>query len=117
MSRHKQSRETKIRLPEVTLEGVVDFLRNSAQPASEREIAQALGLRHRGRRDLPQILSRLKRIGKVEEPRAGRFRLAGQSRKAEKAAESPERQAQAKESGEESLPRAGRDPNLIEGRL
>ncbi|MGH9702273.1 MAG: ribonuclease R family protein [Candidatus Acidiferrales bacterium] len=117
MSRHKQSRQEKVRLPEVTRDGVLDFLRKSTQPASAREIVQALGLRHRGRRDLPKILSRLKRTGEIEEPRAGRFRLAGQKLKAEPGRENLARSGQAKEPGEELQPHAGRDPNLIEGRL
>ena len=117
MSRHKKSRQEKVRLPEVTRDGVLDVFRKSAQPVSEREIAQALGLSHRGRRDLPKILSRLKRFGEIEEPRAGRFGLAGQSRKVEKTAEISPRPEQRKEPGGDSQSRAGRDPNLIEGRL
>src|SRR5271169_4548119 len=54
MSRHKKPRQEKIRLPEVTRDGVLDALRKSGQPASAREIAKALGLGHRGRRDLPR---------------------------------------------------------------
>ncbi len=117
MSRHKQPRDTKVRLPEVTREGVLDFLGKSSQPASAREIAQALGLQHRGRRDLPKILMRLKRKGEVEEARPGRFRLTGQSRQVEKAAAISGRPAQTKESGEDLPPKTARDPNLIEGRL
>jgi ribonuclease R len=117
MSRHKQPREAKIRLPEVTRESVLDFLGKSSQPASARDIAHALGLRHHGRRELQKILLRSKRKGEIEEAHPGRFRLAGQSRKAEKTAATSVRPASAKESGENLPPKTARDPNLIEGRL
>jgi ribonuclease R len=63
---------------EVTAQDVLTHLARSRRPASLREIAHALGLRHRGRRALPKIIARLKRKGEVEEASSGRYRLAGQ---------------------------------------
>ena len=54
---------------------VLGFLAGFTRPASPREIAEGLKLRHAGRRALPKILSRLKRRGLVQQAPGGRFRL------------------------------------------
>src|SRR2546422_7483040 len=65
------------RLDELTDQGVIAHLARAREPASLREIAHALELRHHGRRALQKIVSRLKRKGEIEEVHSGRFRLAG----------------------------------------
>jgi len=64
---------------ELTDQDVLAHLASAREPASLREIARALGLRHEGRRALPKIVARLKRKGEVEEVRGGRFHLAGRA--------------------------------------
>src|SRR2546422_9925568 len=65
------------RLDELTDQEVIAHLARAREPASLREIAHALELRHHGRRALQKIVSRLKRKGEIEEVHSGRFRLAG----------------------------------------
>src|SRR5712691_7538381 len=65
------------RLDELTDQEVIAHLARAREPASLREIAHALELRHNGRRALQKIVSRLKRKGEIEEVHSGRFRLAG----------------------------------------
>ena len=99
-----------------TNEEVLHFLALFARPASAREIAEGLTLRHAGRRALPKILSRLKRKGLVRESGQGRFQLR---ESAEPKASAAERGA-AKTTGKTSdlAPKAAaRDPNLITGQL
>src|SRR5271170_6746067 len=62
---------------EVTREQVVAHLTAQTQPASIREIAHGMDLKHRGRRFLPRIIQQLKRAGDIEETYGGRYRLAG----------------------------------------
>jgi ribonuclease R len=62
---------------EVTPELVLAHLATLSQPASIRQIAHGMGLKHRGRRYLPRVLQKLKKHGEVEETQGGRFRLAG----------------------------------------
>ena len=60
---------------ELTDEEVLAHLARARAPASVREIAHALELRHQGRRALPKILARLKRKGEIKEVSGGRFAL------------------------------------------
>ena len=62
---------------EVTPEMVLAHLATLSQPASIRQIAHGMELRHRGRRYLPRVLQKLKKRGEVEETHGGQFRLAG----------------------------------------
>jgi ribonuclease R len=62
---------------EVTPDMVLAHLATLSQPASIRQIAHGMELRHRGRRYLPRVLQKLKKRGEVEETHGGRFRLAG----------------------------------------
>jgi ribonuclease R len=62
---------------DVTPELVLAHLATLSQPASIRHIAHGMGLKHRGRRYLPRVLLKLKKLGEVEETQGGRFRLAG----------------------------------------
>jgi ribonuclease R len=65
------------RRDELTDQDVLAHIGRAPEPASLREIAHALELRHHARRELHKIVSRLKRRGDVQEVRPGRFRLAG----------------------------------------
>jgi ribonuclease R len=94
-------------------EEVLNCLAGISQPASAREIAERLKLRHAGRRALPKILSRLKRQGLVQESSGGRFRLSGGPAPKKKIAE-----GRAATTAQRPAPAAVvRDPNLVTGRL
>src|SRR2546425_8242450 len=71
------------RLDELTDQEVIAHLARAREPASLREIAHALELRHHGRRALQKIVSRLKRKGEIEEVHSRRFRLAGKKARSE----------------------------------
>jgi ribonuclease R len=62
---------------EVTPDMVLAHLATLSQPASIRQIAHGMDLKHRGRRYLPRVLQKLKKRREVEETQGGRFRLAG----------------------------------------
>jgi ribonuclease R len=94
----------------ITEQDVLHFLGIARHPASVREIASSLSLRHAARRVLGSLLSQLKRQGLVEELRGGQYRLAGarpEPRAATKPTPTP---------GLQGKP-AKRDPNLLTGRL
>jgi ribonuclease R len=61
----------------VTEGDVLSQLAKAAGPASVREIARAMELRHQERRELQKIVERLKRKGEIEEAQSGRYVLAG----------------------------------------
>jgi ribonuclease R len=125
--------------PAVVPDEVVAYLATLSQPASIREIAHGMGLRHRGRRYLPRVLNKLVKRHEVEEVKGGRYRTAGakqaQSEKTARAAQkkSRDREAAAAEAAAPAVPASvavekdeaprslkqerGRDPNLISGRL
>jgi ribonuclease R len=62
---------------ELVEEDVLRHLRTRTGPATVREIASALSLKHAGRRALGALLARLRRRRVVEEVRNGQYRLAG----------------------------------------
>lgn len=110
--------------PEVTPAQVIAHLAAASKPASIREIAHALGLRHSGRRFLPRVIQHLKRKGEVEE-HGNRYRLAGQ-RVTKQTAAAPERaRGQTPRSAHANdgsahhakAPQRAHDPNLIAGRM
>ncbi len=100
---------------EVSREQVIAYLTTLAHPASVREIAHGLELKHRGRRFLPRIIQQLKRRGEVEEMPGGRYRLAGSKVTGPPAAGHPGAGEPA--SSARTPPKRHRDPNLISGRL
>jgi ribonuclease R len=104
--------------PEITPAQVIAHLATVSKPASIREIAHALGLKHSGRRFLPRVIQQLKRKGEIEE-QGNRYRLAGQRLK-------PTRGKQVSAAGEivkeqpaapTKAPQRSHDPNLVEGRI
>jgi ribonuclease R len=105
--RASMKREQTTRPPDVSESDVLAHLAREARPASIREIAHALDLRHAGRRALPKLLAKLKRRGDVEEVHGGRYRLVG-ARRAVTAAKPAATGAPRKQA---------RDANLIPGRI
>src|SRR5215469_6674493 len=76
MKRRSRAPQGGDRPADVTPEQVVAHLATISKPATIREIAHALGLKHGGRRYLPRIVQQLKRKGEIEEE-GNRFRLRG----------------------------------------
>jgi len=126
--------------PEVTPEEVIAHLATLTQPASIRQIAHGMDLKHRGRRYLPRVVQQLKRRGDIEETHGGRYRLLGAKQTqrnslarppASRAPKSPEKAATTQTRTEHGQPGAsrpadqgvhvagkqGRDLNLISGRF
>jgi ribonuclease R len=101
---------------EVTREQVTRHLSTLAEPASIREIAHGMGLKHHGRRFLPRVIQQLKRRGEIEEIYGGRYRLRGAKQVARVASERPAAQAQQRVPAS-SLPKRASDPNLVSGRI
>lgn len=107
---------------EVSAGDVIAHLSRATTPATVREIAEALELRHSARRALHKIISKLKRKGEIEELRGGRYQLAGRKRAP---AFDPSRGQGARRAAETNgltpLPKDSshqrRDPNEITGRL
>src|SRR5271165_3840632 len=99
---------------------ILHFLAGLTRPASPREIATGLTLRHAGRRALPKILSRLRHQGLVQEAR-GRFQLQREGARSKE--KSSDRQGErpgewpAAPPSEPSPKPSVRDPNLLAGRL
>jgi ribonuclease R len=75
--RHSHDPREESRPVEVAPEQVIAHLRTLRQPASIRQIAHGMDLKHRGRRYLPRVIQQLKRRGEIEEIHGGRYRLAG----------------------------------------
>ncbi|HEV2205602.1 MAG TPA: VacB/RNase II family 3'-5' exoribonuclease [Candidatus Acidoferrales bacterium] len=110
--------------PEVTPAQVITHLAAISKPASIREIAHALGLKHSGRRFLPRVMQQLKRKGEVEE-HANRYRLAGQrtGKQTPPASERGHAQTPRPEHANEGVvqrakaPQRAHDANLVAGRM
>ncbi|HWG59396.1 MAG TPA: VacB/RNase II family 3'-5' exoribonuclease [Candidatus Acidoferrales bacterium] len=107
--------------PHVTREQVVSHLATLAHPASIREIAHGMGLKHHGRRFLPRIIQQLKRREEIEEIHGGRYRLAGGKTAhpagARQGAAHPTGAREEKAAGATAAPKRARDANLVAGRM
>jgi ribonuclease R len=103
---------------EVTREQVIAHLAKEPQPATVRQIAHGMELKHRGRRYLPRIIQQLKKAGEIEEIHGGRYRLAGTKHGARPSKERPA-PAPGKHDGATGATGGKRpsDPNLIGGRI
>ena len=120
----------------LTDQEVLACLARKSSPASLREIAAALDLRHAGRRDLKKIIARLKRKKDIEEIRQGRFRITGARSDTSSAAredkpakvfaphgkrgapaDSPQRPTAAAEKTARPPEAALTDPNQVAGRI
>ncbi len=106
---------------------VLAYLATLSQPASIREIAHGMELKHHGRRFLPRVLHRLKKSGEIEEKR-GRYKLPGAKETQKAATKRKDRESAAEKTPAHSRsenkqppPTAatnrGHDPNLIPGRI
>ena len=84
---------------------VLAYLATLSQPASIREIAHGMELKHHGRRFLPRVLHRLKKSGDIEEKR-GRYKLPG-AKETQKAAT----KRKDRESAAEKIPAQARSEN------
>jgi ribonuclease R len=138
--RHSPDPREETRPAEVTPEQVIAHLATLTQPASIRQIAHGMDLKHHGRRYLPRVIQQLKRGGDVEEIHGGRYRLAGAkhaqrnqiSRSAAPRAVTSQEKAAAPQARSESaqtsvaqisdrpahaVAKQGRDLNLISGRI
>jgi ribonuclease R len=131
--RHSHEPREETVSPEVTSDAVLAHLKTLSRPASIRQIAHGMELRHRGRRYLPRVLQKLKKRGEVEEVHGGQFRLAGMKYARNKASgrAAATKRASATAAGAHETPNAstahtapghgastrGRDPNLVAGRI
>jgi ribonuclease R len=128
--RHPNDPQEESRPPEVSPELVLAHLSTLSEPASIRQIAHGMELKHHGRRFLPRVLHRLKKSGDIEETRGNRYKLPGakETRKAatkRKDRESASAKTAAQPQGRSEKHRAastppskgGQDPNLIPGRI
>src|SRR5262249_50409626 len=102
--------------PELTREEVISYLNTLAEPASIRQIAHGMELKHRGRRYLPRIIQQLKRSGEIEEVRGGRYRLTDTKHAMTATANRIAKSTLGQEEISHKL-KPARDPNLISGRL
>jgi len=73
--RHRR-REDDSPEPPVTPEQLLAYLSTLAKPASIREIAHGMELKHSGRRYLPRVIKKLLKRKEIEEIHGGRYRLA-----------------------------------------
>ena len=101
---------------EVSREEVLAHLSAQPHPATIRQIAHAMELKHRGRRYLPRIIQQLKKAGDIEEIHGGRYRLTGSKQSSRPAKERPS-PVQQEERAASGSPRRSADPNLIAGRM
>jgi len=126
--RHPNDPQEESRPPEVSPELVLAHLATLSEPASIRQIAHGMELKHHGRRFLPRVLHRLKKSGDVEETRGGRYKLPGAKETQKAATKRKDREsasgktaAQGRSQNQQlasaaaSKPR--QDPNLIPGRI
>jgi ribonuclease R len=126
--RHPNDPQPESRPPEVSPELVLAHLATLSEPASIRQIAHGMELKHHGRRFLPRVLHRLKKSGDIEETRGGRYKLPG-AKETQKAATkrkslaatstkpaAPDR-SESQQPSSAPAPKRGQDPNLIPGRI
>ena len=104
------------RQPEVSREQVLAHLATLSQPASIREIAHGMDLKHRGRRFLPRVIQQLKKKGEIEETHGGRYRLAGQKSVPTSTPHGATAEHRTAAPAPAHRERA-RDPNLVSGRI
>ena len=116
MRRQHTVEDQEPRPPEVSREQVVAHLVAHSKPASIREIAHGMELKHRGRRFLPRIIRQLMKSGEIEEIHGGRYRLAG-AKHAQHGSAGPSKPALPEDDAPSAKPKRASDPNLISGRM
>ena len=101
----------KIPEPDITETEVLAHIASLTKPATTRQIAHGLNMRHHGRRLLPRMLAKLKSRGEVDELHGLRFRVSAQHRDEQKP------KTPRGEHPIDALRKQGRDVNLVAGRL
>jgi ribonuclease R len=119
MRRQHTVEEQEPRPVEVSREQVIAHLTAQPQPATIRQIAHGMDLKHRGRRFLPRVIQQLKKAGDIEEIHGGRYRLVGSRQTPGSGRPSKERPEPAKQERPDpaAVARRAPDPNLIAGRM
>ena len=102
------------RPPEVDGGQVLAHLARLSQPATIREIAHGMELKHRARRFLPRVIQQLQKRGEIEETGSGRYRVALQKKMPAHRDGARVPQASAREGAPKIR---ARDPNLVSGRI
>src|SRR5580704_15728532 len=128
--RHPNDPQEESRPPEVSPELVLAHLATLSEPASIRQIAHGMELKHHGRRFLPRVLHRLKKSGDVEETRGNRYKLPAAKETQKAATKRKDRESASAKTAFQSQGRSekqqtasapaskrGQDPNLIPGRI
>ncbi|HXN20644.1 MAG TPA: VacB/RNase II family 3'-5' exoribonuclease [Candidatus Binatus sp.] len=126
--RHPQDPKIESAPSGLSAELVLAHLATLSQPASIREIAHGMELKHHGRRFLPRVLHRLKKSGDIEETRGGRYKLPGAKETRKAATKRKDRESASEKIPEQSssdnkqpaltaIPKRAQDPNLIPGRI
>ncbi|MGB8522783.1 MAG: RNB domain-containing ribonuclease, partial [Candidatus Acidiferrales bacterium] len=126
--RHPNDPQEESRPPEVSPELVLAHLATLSEPASIRQIAHGMELKHHGRRFLPRVLHRLKKSGDIEETRGNRYKLPGAKETQKAATKRKDRESASAKTAAQgrsqnlqpaSAPSSKRnhDPNLIPGRI
>jgi ribonuclease R len=119
--KHANRQTEPVQPGQLSREDVIAYISTLPQPASIRQIAHGMELRHSGRRFLPRIIKQLIHEGQVEEIHGGRYRLAG-SKHAQKAPAGEREGSVAKANtaaagGSVSASKRSADPNLVPGRM
>jgi ribonuclease R len=115
--RHPQEPHEESRPAEVSAELVLAYLATLSQPASIRQIAHGMELKHHGRRFLPRVIHRLKKSGDIEEIHGQRYQLTGAKHVRQAARVAASGKAATKPTSATTSTKHGRDPNLISGRI
>jgi ribonuclease R len=116
MRRQHTVKDQEPRPVEVSRQQVVTHLTAHSKPASIREIAHGMELKHRGRRFLPRIIQQLKKAGEIEEIHGGRYRLAG-AKHSQHASPEHSKPAHSDNETASAKPKRASDPNLVSGRM
>ena len=131
--KHANRQKEPVQPGQLAREDVIAYISALPQPASIRQIAHGMELRHSGRRFLPRIIKQLIHEGQIEEIHGGQYRLAG-SKYAQKASAAAEGAAASRGTRETSAAKSSTaavggpasaagvskrsaDPNLVSGRM
>jgi ribonuclease R len=115
MKRKQEKPEKEPRPEHVQVEQVIAHLATLSKPATIRQIAHGMGLKHHGRRYLPRIIQQLKKTGEIVETHGGGYQLSGD--KSAKPSVPRVNSTKTDANQPEAQPKRPRDPNLISGRI
>jgi ribonuclease R len=127
MKRKDPNRQQEPHPEQISPGEVLAHLAELSKAASIREIAHAMGLKHRGRRFLPRVIRQLTKRGDIEEIYGGRYKLpdkkgdeGGASASSARPPRGQSQKGAAPETDTRPAAQASRrsgDPNLISGRI